>query len=71
MASLKALDERLATTAELASIEARLPTVTDRIQRQLTETQRLLDSEPTLAMLTNLADAWRASPRISGHGPIS
>jgi small-conductance mechanosensitive channel len=59
VASLKALDERLATTAELASIEARLPTVTDRIQRQLTDTQRLLDSEPTLAMLTNLADAWR------------
>jgi potassium efflux system protein len=57
--SLKALDERLATTAELASIEARLPTMADRIQRQLTETQRLLDSEPTLAMLTNLADAWR------------
>jgi potassium-dependent mechanosensitive channel len=59
VASLKALDERLATRAELASIEARLPAMAERIQRQLTETQRLLDSEPTLAVLTNLADAWR------------
>jgi small-conductance mechanosensitive channel len=57
--SLKALDERLATTADLANIEARLPAMADRIHRQLTETQRLLDSESTLVVLTNLADAWR------------
>lgn len=57
--SLKALDERLATSADLANIEARLPAMADRIHRQLTETQRLLDSESTLVVLTNLADAWR------------
>jgi potassium efflux system protein len=57
--SLKALDERLTPSAELASIEARLPAMADRIQRQLTETQRMLDSEPPLAVLVNLADAWR------------
>src|SRR5438132_927585 len=38
---------------------ARLPAMTGRIQRQLIETQRLLDSEPPLAVLANLADAWR------------
>ncbi len=59
VASLKALDERLAVSAELANIEARLPAMTGRIQRQLIETQRLLDSEPPLAVLANLADAWR------------
>jgi len=59
VASLKALDERLAPSAELAGIEARLPAMADRIQRQLAETQRMLDSEPPLAVLTNLADAWR------------
>ena len=59
VASLKALDERLAVSAELANIEARLPAMTSRIQRQLIETQRLLDSEPPLAVLANLADAWR------------
>src|SRR6266700_4804115 len=59
VASLKTLDERLAVSAELANIEARLPAMTGRIQRQLIETQRLLDSEPPLAVLANLADAWR------------
>jgi small-conductance mechanosensitive channel len=59
IASLKALDARLTPSAELASIEARLPAMADRIQRQLTETQRMLDSEPPLAVLINLADAWR------------
>src|SRR5437867_13192425 len=59
VASLKALDGRRAVSAELANIEARLPAMTGRIQRQLIETQRLLDSEPPLAVVANPADAGR------------
>ena len=58
-ASLKALDERLWTSSELVNIEARLPAMSERIRRQLAETERLLDADPTLGVLTNLADTWR------------
>ena len=55
---LRALEERIAPTTATRDIEARLPTVAQRIVDAQVETKAQVGTASSMTVLTNLADIW-------------
>jgi small-conductance mechanosensitive channel len=58
---LRSVDEALAPSSRIESIEAELPALSRRIEALLDETRKALDSRPSLGKLDGLSETWQAT----------
>jgi hypothetical protein len=58
---LRSVDETLAPSSRIESIEAELPALSQRVNALLDETRQALDSRPSLGRLDSLSETWQAT----------